>query len=168
MNSRMLMGVVFLAIGAVLLLFGGGEKLDAGTLIGYAWPSMFVIPLGLLFHWMYFSLTGRKGAGLLIPGGVLLTVGVVCQIATLTGGWSWLWPGFILAPAAGLFEFYFFGGRNKWLLIPIMILTVLSGIFFTVFSIGALFNQLFNQPVMAIVLIVAGAFLLLGWKRKEV
>jgi hypothetical protein len=162
------MGVIFLALGAFLLLFAGNGALQPANLISYAWPSMFLIPVGLLFHWMYFSLLGGKGAGLLIPGGIVLTVGVVCQIAVLTGGWSWLWPGFILAPAVGLFEFYLFGYRNKWLLLPIMILTVLSGIFFTVFSIGALFNQLFNRPVMAIVLIVAGVFLLLGWKKREV
>lgn len=167
MNSRTFMGIVFLAIGALLLFFVENRTLEPGNLIAYAWPSLFVIPVGVMFHWMHFSLLGGRGAGLLIPGGVLLTVGAVCQIAMLTDGWSWLWPGFVLAPAVGLFEFYFFGYRNKWLLLPVAILTVLSGIFFTVFSIGALMQQLFRQPVIAIVLIVAGAFLLLGRKRKE-
>ena len=42
-----------------------------------------------------------------------------------------MWPGFILAPAVGLFELYIFGKRNKGLLIPIGILTGLSLIFFS-------------------------------------
>ena len=167
MKSRSLMGIVFLAIGAVLLFFAEQGALEPGSLIAYTWPSLFVIPLGVMFHWMYFTQLGGRGAGVLIPGGIFLTVGVICQIGMLTDGWSWLWPGFVLAPAVGLFEFYWFGNRNKWLLLPIGILTVLSGIFFTVFSIGTWMRQLFQQPVLAIVLIVAGVFLLLGRNREE-
>lgn len=162
------MGVVLLAIGALMLFFGRGEAIGTGHLIGYMWPSLFVIPLGLFFHWMYFSMTGRRGTGLLIPGGILATAGVVCQIAMLTDGWSFMWPGFIFSVAVGLFEFYFFGSRNKWLLIPINILTVLSVLFFTVFSIGTLLSRFTHQPFMAMVLILAGAVLIVGWKRKTV
>jgi hypothetical protein len=167
-TNRALMGVVLLAIGALMLFFGRGEALGTGAIIGYMWPSMFVIPLGLLFHWMYFSMTGRRGTGLLIPGGVLTTAGVVCQIAMLFDSWSYMWPGFIFSVAVGLFEFYFFGNRNKWLLIPINILTVLSLLFFTVFSIGSLFNHFTNQPIMAMLMILAGAVLLIGWRKKTV
>lgn len=168
MNNRALMGVFLLAIGAMLLLFGRGEAFEAGNLIGYVWPSMFVIPLGLFFHWLYFSYTGRRGVGLLIPGGIVTTVGVVCQIAVLTDGWGYLWPGFIFAVAVGLFEFYFFGPRHKGLLIPIVILTVLSVLFFAVFTIGELFSRFAHQPILAIVLILAGLVLLVGWKKKTV
>jgi hypothetical protein len=168
LSNRAFMGMVLLAIGALMLFFGRGEALGTGAIIGYMWPSMFVIPLGLFFHWMYFSMTGRRGTGLLIPGGILLTAGVVCQIAMLTGGWGFMWPGFIFAVAVGLFEFYFFGSRNKWLLIPINILTVLSVLFFTVFSIGSLFSRFTHQPIMALLLILAGAVLLVGWRKKTV
>ena len=77
-----------------------------------------------------------------------------------------MWPGFILAVAAGLFEFYWFGSRNKWLLIPINILTVLSLLFFVVFSIGPVLNYLsVVQPVIAVLLVLGGAWLMLGRKR---
>lgn len=165
MNNRALMGGVLLAIGALMMLFGRGEALGTGTIISYMWPSMFVIPLGLMFHWMYFSMMGRRGTGLLIPGGVLVAAGVVCQIAMLFDSWSYMWPGFIFSIAVGLFEFYFFGNRNKWLLIPIHILTALSVLFFAVFSIGTFLNQMTHQPIMAMLLILAGAVLLIG-RRK--
>ncbi len=94
--------------------------------------------------------------------------GVVCQIAMLFNNWVYMWPGFILAVAVGLFEFYWFGNRNKWLLIPINILTVLSLLFFAVFSIGSIYNNfILSQPIIAIVFILAGAIMLL-MKKKDI
>ncbi|WP_127585742.1 hypothetical protein [Paenibacillus koleovorans] len=160
------------ALGAVLLLLGGYLLLDrdgslgAGTIFANFWPILFVIPLGLFFHWMYFSLIGRKGVGLLIPGGVLFVAGCVCQIATLFDSWSYMWPGFIAAVAVGLFEFYWFGGRNKWLLIPINILVVLSVLFFIVFSTGAFLSGLAGQPIVAVLMLLLGVFLLVTRKRE--
>lgn len=125
-----------------------------------------MIPLGLFFHWLYFSMIGR-GVGLLVPGGLLLTVGIVCQIAMLFNNWGTMWPGFILAVAVGLFELYWFGGRNKWLLIPINILTVISLLFFAVMSIGTMLSSLsFIQPFVAIVLIMGGAWIMVGRKKR--
>ena len=168
MNNRALMGLGLLAVGALLLIFGKGEAIGTGTMISYLWPSMFVIPLGLFFLWMYFSMLEKRGIGLLIPGGILITAGVVCQIATVFGSWGYMWPGFIFAVAVGLFEFYFFGSRNKWLLIPINILSVLSALFFMVFSIGSLIGRFTSQPIIAMLLIVAGAVLLVGFKKRTV
>ncbi|GAA3402520.1 hypothetical protein ACFFNY_04525 [Paenibacillus hodogayensis] len=165
MNVRVIMGAVLLLLGAYLFLDRGGN-LGPGTIFAYFWPSLFVMPLGLFFHWMYFRMVGRKGIGLLIPGGILLTAGIVCQIAMLFDGWSYMWPGFIMAAAVGLFEFYWLGSRNKWLLIPINILVVLSLLFFIVFSAGALLGHLAGQPVIAIALLLAGALLLVGKKRE--
>lgn len=141
--------------------------MSTGSIFAYFWPTIFVIPLGLFFHWLYFSMTGGKGVGLLIPGGILFTAGVVSQIAMLTGAWGNLWPGYLLAVAVGLFEFYWFGSRNKWMLIPINILTVLSVLFFTVMSMGTILNQkLLGQPLIAIVLILAGAVVMMSRKKS--
>lgn len=166
MRSRVLLGAGLLVVGIVMFLFGGGKAIGPGAMIGYLWPSMFVIPLGLFFHWMYFSLLGGRAAGLLVPGGILITAGVVCQIAMVTNGWSYLWPGFIFAVAVGLFELYFFGGRNKWLLIPINILAVLSAMFFIVFSIGEIIGKFSTHPFVAIAFILAGAVILVGWQKR--
>lgn len=165
MNPKIIVGAFLVLIGAVLLL-KGGDVLGAGFLFSHFWATMFIIPVGLFFFWLYFSVLGRKGSGLLIPGGIITTAGIVCQIATLTGGWSYMWPGFVLAPAVGLTLFYWFGYRSKYLLIPITILTALSLLFFTVFSIGTLLSTLSTaQPIIAILIILLGGYLLVSRKK---
>ncbi|WFR64045.1 hypothetical protein P9222_07540 [Paenibacillus amylolyticus] len=165
MAKRTIFAPVLILLGVYLILNQGGS-LGPGTIFATFWPTLFVIPLGLFFHWLYFSLIGR-GVGLLVPGGLLLTVGIVCQIAMLFNNWGTMWPGFILAVAVGLFELYWFGGRNKWLLIPINILTVISLLFFAVMSIGTMLSSLsFIQPFVAIMLIMGGAWIMVGRKKR--
>lgn len=166
MNIRPLIGVALILIGAYMFL-NDSLTFGPGTIFAYFWPSFFIIPLGLFFHWMYFGMLNRKAAGVLIPGGTLLIVGLVCQISMLLNVWEYSWPGFILAPAVGLFEFYWFGGRNKWLLIPINVLLVLSILFFAVFSISALFNEFSGQPVIAAVVVILGLVLTFGASKKR-
>ncbi|MDO3410057.1 hypothetical protein QWJ34_09820 [Saccharibacillus sp. CPCC 101409] len=166
MAKKAILGPLLILLGAYML-FGQSTGMTPGSIFGYFWASLFILPLGLFFHWMYFSMTHGRAPGLLIPGGLLVTVAIVCQIAMLFGSWDIMWPGFILAPAVGLFEFYWFGGRNRWLLIPINILTVLSLLFFAVFSISALTTGVFlGQPVLVFLLIGAGVLLLLSSRRK--
>ncbi|HZG86634.1 hypothetical protein [Paenibacillus sp.] len=165
MNVRAVAGAVLMLLG-VFLFMNRGETFDVGDVFEYFWPSIFIIPLGLFFHWLYFGVTGRRGVGVLVPGGILLTVGVVCQLSMLYDIWEVMWPGFILAVAVGLFELYWFGGRNRWLLIPINILTVLSLLFFAVFSIGSLFSYLSGKPYIAVILIVVGALILMSRKKE--
>ncbi len=167
MKIKSIAGALLLMLGIVLLL-NQGETFGPGKIFAYFWPSLFVMPLGLFFHWLYFGMTGRRGSGLLIPGGTLLAAGIVSQIAMLFDNWIYMWPGYILAPAVGLLEFYWFGNRNKWLLIPINIMTVLSLLFFAVFSFGSLFNSVLStQPYFAILLIVGGAAILLLRRKAE-
>lgn len=161
-------------LGPILILLGifmfvrGGISFNTSTLFTIFWPVMFVIPVGVFFHWLYFSMLQRRGVGLLVPGGIIFTAGLVCQFSTLFHGWGVTWPGFILAVAVGLFELYWFGGRNKWLLIPINILTVLSILFFVIFSIGYIFGSLLHgQPFIAAALIVLGGVLMFARKEKK-
>ncbi|GIP15648.1 hypothetical protein J40TS1_12900 [Paenibacillus montaniterrae] len=166
MVKKAIIGPVLLLIGLYFLLNPAGE-MSPGYIFAHFWPTLFVIPLGLFFHWMHFSMLSRKGVGLLVPGGILLVSGIFCQIAMLMNNWGSIWPGFLLAAAAGLFELYWFGGRNKWLLIPIYILTILSMLFFVVFSIGNLMSETFlGQPILAIVLVLAGFVLMMSRKKS--
>ncbi|MCQ6561451.1 hypothetical protein [Paenibacillus mendelii] len=168
MNPRTIFGPLLILLGAYLLFSNGPESYGPGTIFGYFWPTLFVIPLGLFFHWLYFFMTNRRGVGLLVPGGVLLTAGLVCQVSMLFDSWGYTWPGFILAAAVGLFELYWFGGRNRWLLIPINILTVLSLLFFAVFSVGSLLNHLtLGRPFLAGAVILIGALMII-MRKKEV
>lgn len=165
MNRNALAGLLLLALG-VLIAFKVDGNWSSESIFELFWATLFVIPVGVFFHWLYFFL-GQRGVGLLVPGGIVLTVGIVCQIATLFDSWDVMWPGFILSVAVGLFELYLFGSRNRWLMIPIGILTTLSMLFFLVFGIGALLGHLSSlKPLLVLGLVIAGfAFLFL--KKKE-
>ena len=166
MKIKTIAGPALILIG-VLLLLNPGQSFGVGTIFTYFWPSLFMIPLGLVFHYVYFTSSDRNLIGLLVPGGVLDTPGIVCQIAMLFAGRFYLWPGFIMAAAVGLFELYWFGTRNRYLLIPILILTGLSLMFFFVFSLGSLLSlSIYGQPAMAVALIVIGALVLFLRKKQ--
>ncbi|WJH35834.1 hypothetical protein MJA45_26605 [Paenibacillus aurantius] len=171
LNKNSGFGILFLLLGAVLLStkFGfleGFSLLDSGTIISLFWASIFILPLGIGFHLLYF-LTGRKYPGLFIPGGILLVVAAVCQLSTLFDAWGTLWPGFPMAVAFGLLEFYLFGGRNKYILIPVFILGSISVIFFSIFSVGTLFQLHIGRVNAAILFLFIGAILLLDRKPRR-
>lgn len=166
MIKRAVLAPVLLLLGVYLFLNPGGST-GVGTIFATFWPTLFVIPLGLFFHWLHFSLLESKKTGLLIPGGILLGAGVVSQVAALFDLWSVVWPGYILAVAVGLFEFYWLGSRNKWLLIPINILTVLGLLFLAVFSLDSMLHHVvFVQPLIALAFLLGGAWLLVDRKHK--
>jgi hypothetical protein len=82
--------------------------------------------------------------------------------------WSYMWPGFPLAVAFGLLEFCWFGGRNRWILVPVFILGSVSLIFFTIFTLGTIINfNFFGQTSAAIALIVLGLAIMLNKKQKS-
>ncbi|ARU61483.1 hypothetical protein CBW65_11055 [Tumebacillus avium] len=168
MNTRRWIGALFLLIG-VLFLTGQteffAETFSPGIIFGMFWPTLFVIPLGLAFHVGFFA-SGGRNSGLLVPGGILLGAGVVCQISMLFDAWGYMWPGFLAAVALGLFELYLFGERQPGLLIPVGILGALSIIFFIVFGLGQLAS--FGQYGFAALFLLIGlALFLRGGKSNN-
>ncbi len=135
-NGTMIVGLVLILIGIAFLLRNFGifeiyfDIFDIGFLLSRFWPMFLIIP-GLIFHYSFFT-AKTQDAGLLVPGGILLVMGLTCQISMLFSAWSYMWPGFILAVAVGLFELYLFGSKEKGLLIPVFILGGLSLIFFAI------------------------------------
>lgn len=118
-------GIIF-TIGATLLF---------GQLLGFdlIWPAFIAAPaVGLLLLYLF----GNREPGLLVPIGILLTVAGTCFVSQLFDIWGIMWPGFIMAPAVGLFLLYLSGNQSNGLLIPVFILTGISVVFFTVFSLG--------------------------------
>jgi len=159
-NGKFGWGAILITVGVLLFLSNLGVVPSIWSLIGTFWPLV-IIFMSLLFHVGYYS--NPKNVGLLVPGGILLTVGIVCQCSMLWGLWGFMWPGFIMAPAVGLFELYIFGKRDKGLLIPISILTGMSLIFFSM-----TFNYLgrFAKFLIPAALIVAG-LIILAKNRRE-
>ena len=146
-----LFGLFLLFIGVLLILanFGVIEIIWENL-----WPLFLLIP-GILFELSYFIY--RKDAGLLVPGGILITYGLLFLVNVMYG-WHLmedLWPIFPLGVAIGLLQLYLFGVREKGLLIPIGILGAIS-LFFLV-------NNLFFIDfglLVGIVLVVVGIWVI--------
>lgn len=160
----------FLIFGLLLIIAGTlGFLSSFGFLTigwGQVWPLFLFLP-GLLFELGYF-VNGRKDPGLLVPGGILLTYGILFYFCS-ANGFFWmgkLWPLFLLGPAIGIFQLYLFGTHERALLIPVGILGGLSLVFllsnFAAISVGSV---LFPG-----ILIIAGIIVILnarGSNRKR-
>ena len=126
-KTNYLFGLFLLFIGVLLILANFGV---IEIVWDNLWPLFLLIP-GIVFELSYFIY--RKDAGLLVPGGILITYGLLFLV-NVNYGWHLmdnLWPIFPLGVAIGLFQLYLFGGREKGLLIPVGILGAVS-LFFLV------------------------------------
>ena len=125
-RSPPVFGVALIVLGIVFLLANLGVFRIRGDLV---WTYVLII-LGLAF-WVGFFFD-RSRIGVLMPGSVLLTIGLLFYHAS-TRGWeslSYLWPFFLLAPAFGFYAMFVFGRHERGLLVPAGILTVIAAFFF--------------------------------------
>ncbi len=158
-------------IVGMLLIFLGGVFL-ANNLLGEEifslvnmWP-VFILGLGLIFEFSYFM--NRQAAGLLVPGGILTTIGLLFLFETFTD-WrfaEYTWPVYPLAVAIGLFQLYLAAGRQKALLIPVGIIGGFSMISFSFLIFGNLFQWIDFGFVLPGILILIG-LLVIGKGLKE-
>lgn len=153
-NSNIVIGAVFIALGTLFLMSNLGYINFSWS---YLWPLALLIP-GLYMHFAFF--TGiDKNPGILVPGGILTTYGVLFY-ANVLFGWHMmadLWPLFLIGIAVGLFELYLFGNRDKGLLIPV---AILGGI-----GVSALFRIYVNinlkDFLVPVLLIIIGLIIIL-------
>lgn len=152
-RKNYLWGVLLIAIGIILL---ADKVLNIGILYTVnLWPIFVLVP-GLIFELSYF--TSGRNPGLLVPGGILTTIGFLFFFETFTG-WSfseYTWPIYPLAVAIGLFQLYLFSRRPSGLLIPVFILSAVSIISF-VSKIYSIFDF---TLVFAALAILAGLYIL--------
>lgn len=119
------------------------------------WPLFLLIP-GLAFEFGFFM--EHKNAGLLVPGGILITLGIVFLFNTYTN-WHFAgqtWPFYVLAPAVGLFQLFLFGNHNPGLLIPVGVLTTVAVFCF----LGTTFSHINRSLIWPVVLILVGLMFL--------
>ena len=124
MKSRgnIFIGLILIVLGLLFFMKNIlNFDFNIGSLIAIFWPSLFLILPGLIFHSKFFASSNRD-AGVLVPGGILLFSGLTCQISMMFDIWYYMWPGFIVSVAIGLFELYMFGNRDAGLLVPVGIL----------------------------------------------
>ena len=152
MNSKnTLWGLVLIIFG---VLFLANSLFDIHLFRSFEFWPLFILGLGIIFEYKYFT-TGRNPS-LLVPGGILTTIGLLFMFETITN-WKfagYTWPVYELAVAIGLFQLYLFTGRKKGLLVLVFILAFLG-----FFSLAALIysNLLymidFNIVVPALVIL---------------
>jgi hypothetical protein len=154
-------------LGLAILVFGVLSLLSNVGVVDLHWNDLWpltILGAGIAFE-LGFFLNRQGNVGLLVPGGILTVIGAVFLIATVFG-WDTiehLWPFFVLAPAAGLFQLYLFGGRNRVLLIPTSILAAIGFVFLVVnFA-----SKEVLSTVIPILMIAFGGFLLLNSSNSK-
>ncbi len=135
-------GLIMIMVGIVFLL-GNFGALDLDWEVLWTW---ILIVMGVIF-WLGFIFDRTKD-GLIMPGTILLTIGVVFNI---NARYDWahmdhLWPFFILAPAFGFFAMYLFGKRDRGILVPAAILSIVG----TIFLMGSIPVLKFIWPLLLI------------------
>ncbi len=159
-KGNLVLGGILIAVGAILLL-ARLDVLDFRKIISNYWAFLFIIIPGLLFHYGFWA-WGKKEPGLLVPGGILLVIGITLQLSYSFELWDILWPGYILAVAFGLFELYLYGSRDKGLLVAASILGGLSLIFFISFSLGGILGSGLRKIILPCILIALGLIVISG------
>jgi len=149
-------GLILICVGIIAVLGNFGFlDLDWDVLWTY-----FILVLGIIF-WLGFFFD-RSKEGLIMPGTVLLTYGVIFNLAAR---FRWadmndLWPFFILGPAFGFYAMFLFGKRDRGLLVPAVILTLVGGVFL-------LQSYTIIKYLWPPALIVLGVFILMKKRNNE-
>lgn len=157
-----ILGLLFIAIGGISI---ANQTLGLHLFERIEWWPFILLFLGLSFEYSFFST--KKAPGILVPGGILTTLGCLFLFETSTGfAFAHLtWPVYVLAPAIGLLELYLFGTHQKALLIPIAILMTVAAVSFANIFLGSIFRFINMSLIWPVVLIVLG--LLLLFPRKD-
>lgn len=153
-------------LAMILIIVGGSSLLNQM----FGWQlfrhinldGLFVLIPGLWFEYMYFS--KRRSPGLLVPGGILTTIGLLVLIEDNTFRWvgNYIDSLYILAPAIGLFQLYLYDKRDRGLLIPVGILTFIAIIDLLSNIMGDVFFFMDSSLIWPIILVILGVALLIG------
>ncbi len=148
-------GLILIVVGIIVLLLRA-----VGIKLFEFGPSDFwvfiVLLVGLSFE-LGFFLTG-KAPGLLIPGGIVTTIGLLFlfEVGTDWNFAEYTWPIYIISVAVGLLQMYLFSRREKGLLISGLIVGGI-GAFFMACMIFSKITSIFNPGIfIPIALIAAG------------
>lgn len=157
LKNNFILGFIFIFIGILLIL----NKILALNFfyVNSYWPLFILIP-GLILEASFF-LT-KKTPGTLVPGGILTILGLLFLFENFTN-WTYsqyTWPIYPLALALGLFQLYYFGSKQKIILLPVAILASISIISFGSMLINGIISYMDISLLIPIILIIIGAFVL--------
>ncbi|TYQ16983.1 UNVERIFIED_CONTAM: hypothetical protein Cloal_3574 [Acetivibrio alkalicellulosi] len=156
-KSSSIFGLIFIFIGGFLLYayFTDVNIFSMSTM----WP-MFVLGLGLIFEMSFFM--NKKAPGLLVPGGILTTLGLLFFFESFTS-WrfsQYTWPIYIFSVAIGLLQMYLFSVRSKGLFIAISILFLIGGTSLTLTVLSGITSFINLGLILPIALIAVGIYFL--------
>ncbi len=153
--KSLIWGIILILIGFLFL----GHNLDWFYLEWEElWPLLMIA--GGVFFWIGW-IAKRREIGLLMPGTILITYGLLFQYCAVNG-WYWmddLWPVFLLGPGLGFLFMYLLGERESGLLVPAAILIVLSILFWS--------GHEFFGYFWPLVFIGIGIYLLLRHRKQQ-
>lgn len=159
-TGSIIWGAFLIIIGLLFLAdrFFESRLLSIDTL----WPLFILVP-GLIFESSYFL--SKNSPGLLVPGGILTTVGIIFLIFTMVGHFTihYTWPLFPMAVAIGLFQLYLHEGRHWGLLIPVCILAGVSLIMLA----SVLTDTSLGIILISAAFIVVGLIIIFGGYQKK-
>ena len=158
-NSTTFVGVIFILLGSLFMVSNLGFINISWS---YLWPLTLLVP-GLYMHYAFFSGTD-KNPGILVPGGILTTYGILFYLNVFLG-WHMmgsLWPLFLIGIAIGLSELYLFGKRDKALLIPI---AILGGLGLSFLSRSFFFFD-FRRHILPVLFIIIGVLLIIKRDKR--
>jgi hypothetical protein len=165
-NNSTLGGILVL-IGALLLVakyMFNSSFLSLGP--DDYWP-MIVLVIGVGFELSYFI--PLKAPGLLVPGGILTTCGLLFFFETMTN-WhfsAYTWPVYILSVAIGLFQLYLYTGKPKGLLIAIGILGGIAAASLLIIIFSVFLKIVDISVVIPAILVLGGLFMLFGRNHQK-
>jgi hypothetical protein len=147
-SSNIIMGIALIIFGFLFLF---DSLYEVSFNLGDFWPILMILT-GVSFFVSFW----RKSTniGVLMPGTILTVYGLMFLFST-SFGWQnmgRLWPGFLFGPGLGFALMYFFGSREKGLLVPAFILILLALIFWGSFT--------FLFRLWPIILIAFGIYLI--------
>lgn len=161
-KSNSMLGGLLIIIGAILLaarfLFNRSLfSLDANDF----WPIIILL-LGAGFELAYYI--SLKAPGLLVPGGILTTCGILFffEVATNWHFAAYTWPVYILAVAIGLFQLYVHIGRPRGIMIAIGILGGIAAACFIVMIFRFFLGAIDLGFVIPAVLVLGGLVMVFG------
>lgn len=159
-NNALLAGIlIFIGLTALMNnIFG--FNLHIGDALGSTLPI--IIP-GMVFQSIYFY-TGRR-SGLLVPGGILMVVGVTTFFDMITAGMftEFIWPLYPLSVPFGLYQLYRFKYKElgrKGLLTAVRIITYIILASYAISICFVIDDILTKSIVVPVILILIGGWIL--------
>ena len=162
-KSNYIWGLIMILLGGLLL---SSDFLNFDILSPMLFLPILILGIGLSFEAGYFA--NRKAPGLLVPGGILTTIGMLFFFEVTTN-WKfagYTWPIYILAVVIGLFQLYLFIGKPKGLLIPIFILLSVTVAFLSM-NVLMVFNSWVNLKLIISILLMGFGLIIITRKNTE-